>query len=285
MTVNRADRIGFVGLGNIGEPMAQALLKDGWPLVVHDVNRDVAERVGAAGAQVVDSPAALADCAVVAVAVPDDEAVVQVLVGSGLLERLDPSAVVLVHSTILPSTARRLSEQAAARGVTVLDAPVSGGASRAKAGELTIMVGGDPEGVERARPVLSALGTDVVHAGATGAGAAVKLANQLVMFASLAGAYEAMEFAERHGASPEVTLEVLGTSTGDTWVTRNWGFFESLARSYDDAGVAVRFRPWSKDLWDLVHAARLADLPLPVTGLLAQVMAGMVEGRAHGTGS
>ena len=281
MQVDRSQRIGFVGLGNIGKPMAQALLGDGWSVDVHDVDEEVTQEVAGLGGRAVESPDRLAECTLVAVAVPDDDAVEQVLVGSGLLGKLPEDAVVLVHSTILPSTAQRLADLATSHGVTVLDAPVSGGASRAASGELTIMVGGDEAGLERARPVLSTLAADVIHTGGPGTGAAVKLANQLVMLASLAGALEGLRFAEAYGASPEVALEVMKTSTGDTWVTRNWGFFDALARSYDQSGVPVRYRPWSKDLWDLVHASRQADLTLPVSGLLAQLMPDMVERHAR----
>lgn len=275
--------IGFVGLGNLGEPMARSLLRDGWPVAVYDVRREAADRLAAYGAEVVDSPDGLRHCEVVGVAVPDDEAVLQVLVESGLLDNLSAEAVVLIHSTVLPATMRQLADEADARGVVVLDAPVSGGASRAETGELTIMVGGSKEGLDRAESVLSTLASDVMHVGPSGAGAAVKLANQLVMFASLAGAYEGLEFAQRHGASVEATLQALSTSTGDTWVTRNWGFFESLVHTYDSAGVPVRYRPYSKDLWDLVQAARSAELTLPVTGLLAQVITDMVERSASKT--
>lgn len=283
MQVSRSDRIGFVGLGNIGLPMANALLRDRWSLTVYDIKAENSRQCAEAGADVADSVEGLAECAVVALAVSDDDAVSAVLEGSGLLKRLTAGSVVLVHSTVLPTTARRLADEADRHGVALLDAPVSGGASRAEAGDLTVMVGGSEDGLTRVKPVLESLASDIIHVGDVGAGAAVKLANQLVMFASLAGAFEAIDFARAFGASEKVILEVLGSSTGDTWVTRNWGFFESLARTYDESSVPVKFRPWSKDLWDLVHAARLADVQVPVTGLLAQLMSAMVESRAKTT--
>lgn len=277
--VSRADRVGFVGLGNIGLPMAMTLLRDGWTLSVYDRREEPGRTCAERGAEALPSLDGLERCSVVCLAVSDDEAVSEVLEGSGLLTRLRAGSVVVVHSTILPTTARRLAERASAHGVELLDTPVSGGAARAETGDLTLMVGGSESGLARVRPVLESLASDIVHVGPAGTGAAVKLANQLVMFASLAGAYEAMELTRAFGVPDEVTLKVLATSTGDTWVTRNWGFFEALARTYDEASVPVSFRPWSKDLWDLVHTARLADLRLPVTGLLAQVMADMVEDR------
>jgi len=269
-------KVGFAGLGNIGAPMARCLRGAGFPLTVLDPRPERTEELRRAGATVAGEPADLADCDVVALAVPDDAAVEDVLVRGGLLDRLPDAATVLIHSTILPRTAQSLTERAAGR-VDVLDAPVSGGADRAAAGTLTIMVGGPAAALARVRPVLTALAADVVHAGPAGAGAAVKLANQLAMFAALAGTTEALTLAGRYGVDPATALKVLGTSTGDSWVARTWGFFDKLAADYDAAGTPVAYRPWSKDLWDVVAAARAAEVSLPVAGLLAQLVPGLVE--------
>jgi 3-hydroxyisobutyrate dehydrogenase len=250
--------VGFVGLGNIGAPMARALLRAGFELTVQDVNDERVRACVADGAHA----GAVASCAVVCVAVPDDAAVLEVV--DGLTQ------TVVVHSTILPATARAL-------GANVLDAPVSGGADRALAGELTVMVGGEADVFEQARPVLEAVGSDVRHVGPSGAGAAVKLANQLMMLSALAGAYEALELAGAYDVPPETVLDVVRTSTGDSWVAREWGFFEAVARAYDEGGTPVRMRPWSKDLYDVVVAARDADVDVPVAALLSQVLAARVE--------
>jgi 3-hydroxyisobutyrate dehydrogenase len=273
--------IGFVGLGNLGQPMARALVRAGWDVAVLDTAPEKAEPCVAEGARAVEAPGDLAGRAVVALAVPDDAAVEAVLCGSGLLGSLGADAIVLVHSTILPATARRLASTAAERAVGLLDAPVSGGAERALAGELTVMVGGEPEVVERARPVLDAVGSDVRHVGPSGAGSAVKLANQLMMLAALAGAYEALDFAGAYGVDERAVLDAVTTSTGDSWVARNWGFFDDVARAYDEGGTPVSQRPWSKDLWDVVAAARAADVAVPVAGLLAQSLAERVEAHAR----
>ena len=279
--VTRSDRLGFVGLGNLGKPMSQALARDGWKLSVYD--RDLARAAGL-DARTVDEPAELADCAVVALAVPDDEAVSQIV--DELLPRLSPGSVVLVHSTILPGTARRLAEVMEDRGLGFLDVPVSGGAERALAGSLTLMAGGRPELLERVRPVLDSVADDVIHAGPAGAGAAVKLANQLMMFSTLAGVQEALDLAGAYDVPEQVVLDAVATSTGESWITRNWGFFDDVAAAYDQAGTPVRDRPWSKDLWDVVAAARERSVPLPVAGLLAQHLAERVENRARkGAGS
>jgi 3-hydroxyisobutyrate dehydrogenase-like beta-hydroxyacid dehydrogenase len=266
-------RAGFAGLGNLGLPMARALLREGFELVVHDRDEDkVASAVGD-GARAGD----FAGCPFLCLAVPDDAAVEEVL--DGALGGLERGAVVLVHSTILPGTARRLAARAAERGVGLLDAPVSGGAERALAGTLTVMVGGDEAVLARARPVLEAVGEDIRHFGPPGTGAAAKLANQLMMLSALAGAYEALELAAAYGVGERAVLDTVATSTGDSWVARNWGFFEDVARAYDEGGTPVRQRPWSKDLFDVVAAAREADVDVPVAALLSQVLAARVEAR------
>jgi 3-hydroxyisobutyrate dehydrogenase len=148
------------------------------------------------------------------------------------------------------------------------------------------MAGGRAEVLERVRPVLDSVAGEVIHAGPAGAGAAVKLANQLMMFTALAGVQEALELAGAYDVPERVVLDAVSTSTGESWITRNWGFFDEVAAAYDSAGTPVRDRPWSKDLWDIVAAARDRSVPLPVAGLLAQHLAGKVEDHAHkGAGS
>jgi 3-hydroxyisobutyrate dehydrogenase len=273
--------VGFVGLGNIGQPMARALMRAGLDLAVLDTAPEKAEPCVAEGARAVTRPEDLAGCAVVALAVPDDDAVEGVLCGSGLLAALADDAIVIVYSTILPATARRLAGVAGERAIGLLDAPISGGAERALAGELTVMVGGEAAVLERARPVLDAVGSDVRHVGPSGAGCAVKLANQLMMLSALAGAHEALDLARAYDVDERVVLDAVATSTGDSWVARNWGFFDEVARAYDEGGTPVRERPWSKDLWDVVAAARAADVAVPVAGVLAQLLAARVEDHAR----
>lgn len=280
--LDRSRAVGFVGLGNLGLPMALTLLRDGWSVTVLDKVADRAEDAVAAGAGQTAAVADLADCAAVAVAVPDDRAVEELLTGdAGLFARLSAGALVVVHSTILPSTAVRIQELGAAHDVEVMDAPVSGGPERAATGDLTVMVGGAPASVERARPLLETVAAEICAVGPPGAGAAAKLANQLMMFATLAGAYEALDLAAAFGVQEDAILAAVGTSLGDSWVARNWGFFDDMAHAYDDVGTPLRERPWSKDLWDVVATARETGLSLPVAGLLAQHLAGRVEEHAQ----
>lgn len=274
-------RAGVIGLGNLGLPMALRLLDAGWSVDVLDRRPTATAQCVEAGATAAGQPVELAACSVISIVVPDDEAVRSVLVESGLLERLQPGALVAVHSTILPTTAVELAERAAEHGVLFTDAPVSGGADRARSGDLTVMAGGTEKSMHRAADYFAAVSHEVVHVGPAGCGAAVKLGNQLMMFASLAATYEAVELCETFGVLPETLFQAVTTSTGDSWIVRNWGFFDRTALDYDKTEVPVSQRPWSKDLWDVLLAGRSAGLHLPLAGVLSQLMPDRVEAHAH----
>lgn len=280
MAPGRGLTVGVIGLGNLGMPMARALLDGGWSVVAYDQSVELAREAERYGAVAATDLGCLTGSDVIAVVVPNDSAVEDVLEGSHLLDGLSNDTVVVVHSTVLPSTARRLHDRATLAGVRYLDAPVSGGADRARNGALTVMVGATGEVLDHAETYLHAIAATVVRTGPVGSGSAAKLGNQLMMFSALAATYEAIELGEVHGLTATKLFEAVATSTGDCWVAREWGFFDKTASAYDHAGVPVRNRPWSKDLWDIVAAARAADLHLPVAGLLAQHMPERVENHA-----
>jgi 3-hydroxyisobutyrate dehydrogenase len=277
--------VGVVGLGNLGAPMALALLDAGWEVTAFDLRAELVAECAAHGARAAAELAELAELPVLALAVTDDDAVRDVLIGAGLLAKMGPDAAIAVHSTVLPETARRLGEQAERAGVALADAPVSGGAARARAGDLTVFAGGPAEAVDRLAPYFDAIGSTVVHLGGAGAASAAKLGNQLMMFAALAATYEAMELADAFDVAPDRFLAAITHSTGDCWVAREWGFFDRTARAYDASGLSLRYRPWSKDLWDLVATARAQDLSMPLAGLLAQIMPERVETHAAEAGA
>ena len=158
-----------------------------------------------------------------------------------------PGGLIILHSTISPALVVRLAADCRAAGYGFVDAPVSGGAERAADGTLTIMVGAAEDDHRRALPILADLAADVVHLGPPGTGSAAKLANQLMLFATLAGAYEAMELARGFGLTEEAVLRAVGTGTARSWVTESWGFYDTLTRDYDAAGVGEDHRPWAKD--------------------------------------
>ncbi|MBZ5739184.1 NAD(P)-dependent oxidoreductase [Nocardioides mangrovi] len=192
-------RVGFVGLGNIGRPMALRLAKsDGIDLWVYDVVREPVAELEEAGARGADSVAALAARSdVICVMVRDDDQVRDVL--GEVLGVSGDAQTVVIHSTVAPDTPAQLADVAARHGVKVLDAPVSGGAMGAAEGTLAIMVGGSDEAFAAARPALDAMSSYVVHAGPIGAGTKFKLARNLMHFVAFTAATEAQRLAEASG--------------------------------------------------------------------------------------
>lgn len=198
--------VGFVGLGQIGRPMAERLLD--WPggLVVHDLDPDAVAALVEAGATAATDLADLgARCDLVHVMVRDDDQVREVAVG--LAPSMHPGSVIAIHSTIAPTTAPALAAELADSGVEVVDAPVSGGPMGAMQGRLAIMLGGSDQAVAHARPAMERLGDLVVHLGPTGAGTAAKLARNLIHFSAFAAIGEASRLAEAAG----IDLVALGT--------------------------------------------------------------------------
>jgi len=261
--------------------MALRLIERGHRLRVLDSKPERRVPLLDAGATSTDIPG-LAEASTICFAVPDDAAIRSVL-QSGLRERLGSEHTVLVHSTVLPEAARQLESIVTESGASFVEAPVSGGAERARNGDLAVLVGGTSDAVQRVRPLLDDLAQQIFELGAVGGASATKLANQLVMFAALGGIHEALRLVRHHGVEESAALSAFACGTADTWVGRNWGFFDGVARDYNSAGVPVADRPWSKDVWELLAAARDADLQLPLAGLLSQTIAHTVESHATGT--
>ena len=193
--------VGFIGLGQMGRPMARRLAD--WPggLWVYDVDEQAVAALEQAGAKVASTPREVAERArVVSVMVRDDDQVRQVLEGSdGVLAGAEPGTCVVVHSTIRPDTAQELAEAAAGKGVHLVDAPVSGGFMGANDGRLAIMVGGTDEAFAACREALERMGAVVVHLGPAGAGTRAKLARNLIHFVAFAAVTEAQRIAEAAG--------------------------------------------------------------------------------------
>lgn len=212
--------VGFAGLGSIGLPMARHLLGKGWNVLVYDIRDEPCTELASQGAEVAASPAAMANrCEHIGVCVRDDDDVEVFLEGEdGLFAGAragDSSDLILsLHSTISPDTIQSAAERAAKLGIHVLDAPISGGVPGATNGTLTTMVGGDTEAVERARPVLAAGSSDVIHCGALGAGMAAKLCNNMLGYAAFTVGTEALLLARASGLDGDRFREVT-TSSGN----------------------------------------------------------------------
>lgn len=199
-------RVGYIGLGNIGLPMAERLLGPGFDLILFDVAEAALAgfRGKARVAETVADVGATAD--LIGVCVRDDADVMDVV--SALLTRMR-SGLIAIHSTVKPATVVDLANRAAAQGVTVIDAAVTGGADGARNGRLTCMAGGDADAIDRARPLLSAYCSKIVHAGPTGQGMTLKIVNNLVTYVELLGAVEAYRLAAAAGLDPARLSEVM----------------------------------------------------------------------------
>lgn len=211
-------RIGFIGLGKMGRPMARNLLKAGYEVVVHNRNRAPVDELAAEGAIPAAGPADVArQVDVVITSLPDPPTVRQVYLGpQGVAEAKKAGQLWIDTSTVDPDTSRAVAEAAREVGAAFLDAPVSGGPPGAETATLTIMVGGDREAFDRALPVFEKLGKNIHYCGPTGSGTIVKLVNQLLVGINMAGVAEALVFAAKAGVDPAVAFEVIKTSYGSS---------------------------------------------------------------------
>ena len=212
-------RIGFLGLGNMGAPMAANLVKAGHAVSGFDPVAAARERLAAAGGAPAGSIAeAVSQAEVVISMLPEGRHVRSAyLEPAGVLESAPPGALLIDCSTIDVPTARAVAEAASARGFAMLDAPVSGGVGGATAGTLTFMVGGDPAAFERGRPILEAMGKAVIHAGPSGNGQAAKICNNMMLGIQMISVCEAMALAEKLGLSHQTLFEIASKSSGQCW--------------------------------------------------------------------
>lgn len=214
-------KIAFIGLGNMGGPMAANLIKAGHQLRVFDLAPAAIDAAAAAGALAASSAQdTLVDAEVVISMLPASRHVEGVYLGeSGILAQIPDGALVIDCSTIAPMSARKVADAARARGLTMLDAPVSGGTAGAAAGTLTFIVGGAADALERARPVLQAMGKNIFHVGDNGAGQVAKLCNNMALGVIMAATGEALALGVAQGLDPAVLSQMMAVSTGRSWAT------------------------------------------------------------------
>jgi 2-hydroxy-3-oxopropionate reductase len=266
------DRVGFIGLGVMGRPMARNLLKAGFLLTVHSRTRTSVDEVVKAGADAASSPAEVASRSdIVITMLPDSPDVRAVMTGpKGVFESIRPGMVVVDMSTISPAVARELAAEAGRRGAAMLDAPVSGGEIGAINGTLSIMVGGDGAALERVRPVLNAMGNPerVVHIGGSGAGQICKACNQLAIGGALATVGEVFALARKAGVDPAKVREALLGGFAASRVLEVHG--ERILKGNYVPGFRTRL--YHKDLGIALETARAHDVPLPVSSAVQQLV-------------
>ncbi|GAB2899129.1 3-hydroxyisobutyrate dehydrogenase [Paraburkholderia jirisanensis] len=269
-------KIGFVGLGNMGAPMALNLLKAGHALNVFDLNSAAVQTLVDAGAKAVASPkAAAVDVECVITMLPAAAHVKAVLTGAdGVLAAVPQGSLIVDCSTIDPATVKSMAEAANANGNTFIDAPVSGGTGGATAGTLTFMVGASATGFDRVKPLLQAMGRNIVHCGETSTGQVAKICNNLVLGITMAGVAEAMALGEALGIDPKVLGGIINTSTGRCWSSDTYNPFPGVIDSAPSSrGYVGGFGTdlMLKDLGLAADAAKLARQPAYLGALTQQL--------------
>jgi 2-hydroxy-3-oxopropionate reductase len=262
-------RIGLIGLGLMGTPMAKNLLKAGYELSVHDINRKAVDEVVGLGAKGDSSPKEVAASAeAILLSLPGDSEVEEVILGKdGILEGGRPGSVLVDMSTISPLTAKRMAEALQKHGMEMLDAPVSGGQEGAREGGLTVMVGGKPEVFERMHPVLQKLGKNVTHIGGHGAGQVAKAANQIIVGLTIEAVAEALVFASKAGVDPEKVRKALLGGYAQSRVLELHGR-RMTDRNFEPGG---KVRSHKKDIEIIMSVARELGMYLPGTALLSHL--------------
>ena len=307
MASRRDSRVGFIGVGKLGRPMAQRILRAGHDLLVFDTEASARSAFQGTTAEVVTSLTELAsECGIVCLCLPGPAEVEQVMSGrDGIGSTVRPGTLVVDHTTNSPTVVRQVGEQLRLRGAALIDAPVSGGIEGAAAGTLTALIGGEPEHVERARPLLEAFSTAIVHVGPLGAGTVAKLMNNLATFALDQVIGECLTIGARAGIEPDRLLEALQQSAigkgGNLHVrmpeTFMKGDFEprfTLAGAHKDvrlavglaeeSGVPIRIARAVLDEIESALSKGLGDRDASIVMTLQEERAGVhISSRSHAT--
>lgn len=268
------ERVGFAGLGTMGGAMAANLARAGFPLTVWNRTPGrAAEAVGLGAAEAADPAALAAASDVVVTCVSDGPDVEAVLFGpAGVADGARPGQLVVDCSTIAPAASRAFAARLAERGVAFVDAPVSGGSEGARQATLTIFAGGEPAAVERARPVLAAIGRTLTHVGPVGAGQAVKAVNQVILAGTYLGVAEGIVLAMKAGLDVAQVVEALGGGAAQSWVLAN----RSGRMIANDYPLGFKVALHRKDLGIALQLAAETGAELPVTALAAALEAELV---------
>jgi len=235
-------KVAFIGLGNMGGPMALNVGKAGHTLSVFDLSAEACRKYAAEGLSVADSAAAaVAGADAVVSMLPASRHVEALYLGEGgLMSQIAPGTLVIDSSTIAAATSRKLAEEGGKRGIAVIDAPVSGGTGGAVAGTLTFMVGGSEADLERARPLLEKMGANIFHAGGPGAGQTAKICNNMLLGVLMIGTSEAIALGVANGLDPKVLSEIMRRSSGGNWALEKYnplpGVMETAPASKGYAG-------------------------------------------------
>ncbi|WP_374350615.1 3-hydroxyisobutyrate dehydrogenase [Chitinimonas sp.] len=278
--------IAFIGLGHMGGPMAANLLKAGHSLSVFDLVPAALEAAVALGATAAPNAVhAVSHADIVISMLPASQHVESLYLGeAALMQAIPGGALLLECSTISPDTARKVHAAAQKRGIAMLDAPVSGGTAGAAAGTLTFIVGGEAATLERARPVLEAMGKNLFHAGAAGAGQVAKIANNMLLAIHMIGTAEALNLGVANGIDPKVLSDIMRVSSGGNWSLEKYnpwpGVMDGVPASRDYAG-GFGVDLMLKDLGLAMEAAQASRVATPL-GSTARSLYALHSGQGSG---
>jgi 3-hydroxyisobutyrate dehydrogenase len=264
-------KIAVIGLGTMGAPMAENLIKAGFEVTVHNRTRSREKPLEMLGATRAESPSTAAgtNTEIVLTCVSDTPDVERVLLDPdrGVINGLKEGGLVVDCSSISPESTRRIAETFRTRGIGYVDAPVSGGSEGAIHGTLTIMCGGAEEDYERAYPVLQVIGSKVTRIGPVGCGQIAKVANQVVITGTFMALAEALTLAYRAGANPKKVVEAIGSGVAGSWILNN----RSKRMLQDNYPLGFRLRLHRKDLGIALDTARAFKVPVPIASLVATI--------------
>jgi 2-hydroxy-3-oxopropionate reductase len=267
-------RVGFIGLGLMGKPMARNLMRAGYPLTVHNRSRQAIDELAGEGATPADTPKALAEqVEVIITCLPDSPDVEQVVLGpAGIIEGGHPGLTVIDMSTIAPAAALRIADELARQDIRWLDAPVSGGDIGAQQGTLSIMVGGDEAVFQDCLDLLRAMGKNIVHVGGNGTGQVAKVCNQIVAAGTIAAMSEALVLAAKAGADVARVVEAIRGGAARCWALEMRA--PRILRRELDPGFKACMQ--YKDLNIVLDAGKTYQVALPVTGTVRELYAAMM---------
>ena len=263
-------KIGFIGLGIMGKPMAKNLIKAGYELIIYDINKTAVDEIAALGADVACCAAEIAGAVdIIVTMLPNSPHVTEVITGeNGVIEKIRPGAIVVDMSSIAPAVSQKLAAKLQEKGAEMLDAPVSGGEPKAVDGTLAIMVGGDKKIFDEVKDILAVMGSSVTYVGSIGSGNTVKLANQMIVALNIAALSEALVFAAKSGVDPENVFNAIkGGLAGSTVMNAKTPLM--LARNFKPG---FRIELHIKDLLNAMDTAHENNVPVPLTASVLEIL-------------
>lgn len=270
-------KIGFIGLGIMGKPMAINIARAGFDLMVYDVREEPLGEFSRLGAKIARSAKEVAEYGeLVEIAVLDDAQVEAVFFGdAGVLMGAKPGTMVAVHSTVLPKTLKAITENAATKNIIIVDAPISGGETGAYGKRLCYMVGGSKESVDKCRDVFTTSGAEILHLGEVGTGTAAKILNQILVCINMLAMFEGVSVAEKAGLDLELLQKVIHNSAGQSYMADHW--FERIKRvSGSPDALRHQWEGFYKTLSVALECGNDLGVSLPCTALTQQLLAKII---------